>query len=264
MRYAVLNGGKRIRPLLVLATLEALGGEPGHGLASAAAVEMIHSYSLVHDDLPAMDDDDLRRGQPTCHKAYDEATAILVGDALQALAFQHLAEQYGLPASTVLRMIQELARASNDMGMVGGQAIDLHAVGQTLTLAELEHMHHLKTGAIIECSVVLGALSFQTRDSAAIAEDKLERLRSFARLIGLAFQVRDDIIDVESNTSELGKTQGKDAANHKPTYSSLLGLEGAKRKSNQLHTAALDQLAGLGLQGSRLEQLATFIIERTH
>ncbi|WP_020409327.1 polyprenyl synthetase family protein [Hahella ganghwensis] len=259
MRYSVLNGGKRVRPLLVFATIEALGGNTELGLGPAAAVEMIHSYSLVHDDLPAMDDDDLRRGKPTCHIAYDEATAILVGDALQALAFQHLSEFENISADFRLAMIRELTKASSDSGMVGGQAIDLAAVGQNLALEELEFMHLNKTGAIIEASVVMGALSCQRN-----CQDLIEPLRTFARSIGLAFQVRDDIIDIESDTQRLGKTQGKDAANNKPTYTSLLGVDGAKSKADLLYQSALKSLEKLNLQNSRLQQLASFIIERTY
>ncbi|OZG72033.1 geranyl transferase [Hahella sp. CCB-MM4] len=259
MRYSVLNGGKRVRPLLVFATIEALGFNTELGLAPAAAVELIHSYSLVHDDLPAMDDDDLRRGKPTCHIAYDEATAILVGDALQALAFQHIAGATDIPTDHRIAMINELATSSSDTGMVGGQAIDLAAVGQTLTLDELEQMHLNKTGAIIEASVVLGAMSCQMSDATLI-----KHLRTFSQAIGLAFQVRDDIIDIESDTHELGKTQGKDAANNKPTYTSLLGIDGAKAKATQLFETAQESLERLDLQGSRLEQLASFIVERTY
>ncbi|WP_431688038.1 polyprenyl synthetase family protein [Hahella sp. NBU794] len=259
MRYCVLNGGKRVRPLLLLATTEALGGDLQQALPACCAVELIHAYSLVHDDLPAMDDDSLRRGKPTCHIAFDEATAILVGDGLQTLAFSALTEPSGASADSMLQMVRELARASGHLGMVGGQAIDIYSEGHTLKLEELERMHLEKTGALIEASIVLGALSSGRADAKTI-----EGLRRFAQAIGLAFQVRDDIIDVESDTSVLGKTAGKDAERNKPTYTSLLGLEPAKLKARQLYDEALAQLQALGLQNSRLQDLASFMIERTH
>lgn len=258
MRYALLEGGKRIRPILVYATAEAFGAEPLRATPAACAVESIHAYSLVHDDLPAMDDDDLRRGRPTLHRAFDEATAILAGDALQALAFESLARDNGLLSSDIrLQMMQVLAKASGSLGMVGGQAIDLAAVGKQLTLAELETMHLYKTGALIEASVLLGALA-----AGVTTRDRLEPLASFARAIGLAFQVQDDILDVESKTEVLGKRQGADVARGKPTYPALLGLEGAKQKARQLHDLALAELQSAGIRSSRLSQVCDYIIER--
>ena len=260
MRYAVLNGGKRIRPVLVYATGEALGG-PADGLdGPACALELIHAYSLVHDDLPAMDDDDLRRGIPTCHRAFDEATAILVGDALQTLAFEILAEDPALADSdprTRLAMIALLARASGSQGMVGGQAIDLAAVGQRLDLTQLEHMHRHKTGALIRASVELGALAAGCQD-----EELLQNLRAYARCIGLAFQVRDDILDIEGDTAVIGKTQGADMARNKPTYPALLGLAGAKATAQRLHQEALDALAGLDQRADTLRQISAYIVQR--
>jgi geranylgeranyl diphosphate synthase type II len=225
MRYSLFNGGKRVRPLLVYAACEALGGDPERADGAACAVELIHAYSLVHDDLPAMDDDDLRRGQPTTHKAFDEACAILAGDGLQTLAFEVLADARRNPQNTQLRlsMVSTLARAAGPAGMVGGQAIDLGSVGRQLDQSALEIMHRHKTGALIEASVQLGALASERAD-----EHALKALHNYARAIGLAFQVQDDILDVESDTATLGKTQGKDQAHDKPTYPALLGLDAAK------------------------------------
>ena len=255
MRYAALGPGKRVRPFLVHAAGDLAGARADVLDAPACALELIHAYSLVHDDLPAMDDDDLRRGRPTCHRAYDEATAILVGDALQTRAFELLAEAPGLSADTRLAMISMLARAAGSQGMVGGQAIDLGAIGQHPDLAGLEQMHRLKTGALIEASVTLGAL-------AGGADDRLlERLALYARAIGLAFQVRDDILDVTADSQTLGKTQGKDAAHDKPTYVSLLGLESAQAMAVRLREEA--EAALQGLEGAeRLNQLARYIVER--
>ncbi len=259
MRYAVLNGGKRIRPVLVYATGEALGG-PVAGLdGPACALELIHAYSLVHDDLPAMDDDDLRRGIPTCHRAFDEATAILVGDALQALAFKILARDPAMAISPHARldMITLLADASGSRGMVGGQAIDLAAVGQRLNLAQLENMHRHKTGALIRASVELGALAAGCQD-----KQLLQNLRDYARCIGLAFQVRDDILDIEGDTAVIGKTQGADMARNKPTYPALLGLEEAKATARRLHQEALDALSGLDRRADILRQISAYIVQR--
>ena len=261
MRYSALDGGKRMRPILTYATGEALG-IPLHQLdGSACAVEFIHVYSLVHDDLPAMDDDDLRRGKPTCHVAFDEATAILVGDGLQALAFQVLAKD---PAMTVtadkrIEMIQVLAAASGSHGMVGGQAIDLAAVGHQLDLPALENMHIHKTGALIRASVQLAALSAPELD-----EGLFKRLDHYAKCIGLSFQIQDDILDEEGDTQTLGKTQGKDRDNDKPNYPLLLGLSGAKEKAQALHEEALDSLAVLGERAELLRQLSSYIISRRH
>jgi geranylgeranyl diphosphate synthase, type II len=225
MRYSVLDGGKRTRPLLTYATGIALGLSEDVLDAPACAVEFIHVYSLIHDDLPAMDNDDLRRGKPTCHKAYDEASAILAGDALQALAFEILANDPSIQADAAarLKMITTLTKASGSQGMVGGQAIDLASVGTKLNLPELENMHIHKTGALIRASVNLAALSKPDLNP-AIAKN----LDHYAKCIGLSFQVKDDILDIESDTATLGKTQGKDVDNDKPTYPALLGMAGAK------------------------------------
>ncbi len=261
MRYSMLNGGKRMRPLLTYATGQALGLSEDVLDAPACAVECIHVYSLIHDDLPAMDNDDLRRGKPTCHKAYDEATAILAGDALQALAFEILANDPSMKvdAEARLKMITTLTRASGSQGMVGGQAIDLSSVGRKLTLPELENMHIHKTGALIRASVNLAALSKPELDP-CVAK-KLDR---YAKCIGLSFQVKDDILDIEADTATLGKTQGKDVDNDKPTYPALLGMAGAKQKAQELHEQAIESLAGFGGEADLLRELSLYIIERTH
>jgi len=259
MRYSVINGGKRVRPLLVYAACEALGGSPERADAAACAVELIHAYSLVHDDLPAMDDDDLRRGQPTTHKAFDEASAILAGDGLQSLAFEVLADgqRNPLPAEVRLDMLSHLAKAAGPAGMVGGQAIDLGSVGQWLDQGALEIMHRHKTGALIEASVRLGALASGEADSLS-----LRALQDYAQAVGLAFQVQDDILDVESDTATLGKTQGKDQANHKPTYPALLGLDAAKIYALELRDLALHALRPFGEAAEPLRDLARYIVER--
>ncbi|UAW98089.1 (2E,6E)-farnesyl diphosphate synthase [Halopseudomonas nanhaiensis] len=257
MRYSVTIGGKRVRPLLAYASCEALGGEFEQADSAAAAVELIHAYSLIHDDLPAMDDDDLRRGQPTCHRAYDEATAILAGDGLQALAFDWLAKEEHYSPATRLDMIRLLATAAGPQGMVGGQAIDLGSVGRKLDLATLEDMHLHKTGALISAAVQLGALA-----STRATPEHLHSLRSYARAIGLAFQVQDDILDVQSDTATLGKRQGADIARDKPTYPALLGLAQAQTLALQLRDQALESLEGLGANASRLRQLADYIVQR--
>ena len=261
MRYSVINGGKRVRPLLVYAACEALGGDPARADGAACAVELIHAYSLVHDDLPAMDDDDLRRGQPTTHKAFDEASAILAGDGLQSLAFEVLADARRNPHDAELRlaMIDCLARAAGPAGMVGGQAIDLGSVGHSLDQAALETMHRYKTGALIEASVRLGALASDGAD-----ERTLRALHAYAQAIGLAFQVQDDILDVESDTATLGKTQGKDEANHKPTYPALLGLEAAKAYALELRDQALHALRPFDEAAEPLRELARYIVARQH
>ncbi len=258
-RYAVLGGGKRLRPLLVYCTGEALQVPIESLDAPAAAVELIHSYSLVHDDLPAMDNDDLRRGQPTTHRAFDEATAILAGDALQVLAFSLLARDRA-PATTAearLRMIQILADASGTAGMAGGQAIDLAAVGRSLNSLELEAMHRLKTGALIRASVLMAAACSPHPSNAA-----WDALDGYSQDIGLAFQIQDDILDVEGNTEEIGKTSGADAARAKPTYPSVLGLETAKVRARELKERACGRLALLGESAGVLAWLASYVIER--
>lgn len=261
MRYSVLDGGKRTRPLLTYATGQALGLSEDALDAQACAVEFIHVYSLIHDDLPAMDNDDLRRGKPTCHKAYDEATAILAGDALQALAFEILANDAAIQvgAEARMKMITALTRASGSVGMVGGQAIDLGSVGRKLTLPELENMHIHKTGALIRASVNLAALSKSDLDA-----DAAKKLDHYAKCIGLSFQVKDDILDVESDTATLGKTQGKDVDNDKPTYPALLGMAGAKQKALELHEQAVASLSGFGSEADLLRDLSLYIIERSH
>ncbi len=261
MRYSVMNGGKRVRPLLVYAACEALGGEAARANGAACAVELIHAYSLVHDDLPAMDDDDLRRGQPTTHIAFDEACAILAGDGLQSLAFEVLADATLNPqdAETRLRMLTTLSRAAGPAGMVGGQAIDLESVGLPLDQTALEVMHRHKTGALIEASVCLGALASGQCDAESLAA-----LRDYARAVGLAFQVQDDILDVESDTATLGKTQGKDQANDKPTYPQLLGLDAAKAYALVLRDQALAALTPFDDRAEALRALARYIVERVH
>jgi farnesyl diphosphate synthase len=256
MRYAVLGGGKRVRPLLVYAAGEVTGAAPEVADAAAAAIELVHAYSLVHDDLPCMDDDTLRRGRPTCHVAFGEATALLAGDALQALAFEILAAaRMRDPAAACAT----LARAAGVLGMAGGQAIDLDAVGGVLTLPELEEMHGMKTGALIRAAVELGAGCGQPLDAAGAAA-----LDAYARAAGLAFQVVDDVLDVEGSAETLGKTAGKDAAQNKPTFVSALGLAAAKDRAEALRREALAALAPLGAGARRLAELADWIVLRRH
>ncbi len=259
MRYSVMNGGKRVRPLLVYAACEALNGDKASADGAACAVELIHAYSLVHDDLPAMDDDDLRRGQPTTHKAFDEACAILAGDGLQSLAFEAMAQERHNPqdAALRLRMFAVLARAAGPAGMVGGQAIDLGSVGLKLDRDALELMHRHKTGALIEASVQLGALASGRADA-----DNLASLSQYARAIGLAFQVQDDILDVESDTATLGKHQGADIARDKPTYPALLGMDAAKAYALELRDQALHALRPFDFAAEPLRELARYIVER--
>lgn len=259
MRYAVLGGGKRIRPILVYSAATAVQTDLAQVDAAAAAVELIHAYSLVHDDLPAMDNDDLRRGRPTCHKAFNEATAILVGDALQALAFQTLADNTLLPASSRLQQVQVLTEASGAPGMVGGQALDLASVGQPMDIEGLETLNRMKTGALIRASVLLGALG-----QVDIAAADLSRLSHYAECIGLAFQIQDDILDIIGDTATLGKTQGSDQARDKPTYPMLLGLEPAQRRATHLCEEAQAQLEPFGERASVLSWLADFIVQRLH
>lgn len=261
MRYSVLGGGKRMRPLLTYCTGKVLGIDLKPLNGQACAVELIHAYSLVHDDLPAMDDDSLRRGRPTCHVQFDEATAILAGDALQALAFYVLAhdESMAVDARQRIEMIRVLAEASGSSGMAGGQAIDLDAVGQQLDLPGLENMHIRKTGALIRASVRMATLAVPDLDP-----DLANRLDHYAKCVGLSFQIQDDILDEESDTQTLGKTQGKDRDNNKPNYLSLLGLAGAKEKAQELHQDALDALKPFGERGELLSELSRYIIERRH
>ena len=257
--YSLMNGGKRVRATLVYATAQALQADIDDTVLDsiACAIELIHAYSLVHDDLPAMDDDDLRRGKPTCHIAYDEATAILVGDGLQSRAFELIAELQ-LPAQRCLAMVKQMAAASGPRGMVGGQAIDLASVNRTLDLHTLQTMHQLKTGALIRAAIGLSALA------CGASTQQQQHLDTYGKAIGLAFQVQDDILDIEGDTATLGKTQGADVSLNKPTFPSLLGLDGAKDLARQLHTQAVAALDGFGSHGDALHQLSNYIIERQH
>lgn len=255
--YSLANGGKRIRPMLCFAASEAIVTGVSDATSHAAcALEIVHAYSLVHDDLPAMDDDDLRRGKPSLHKAYDDATAILVGDGLQALAFEILASAPGLSAEQKLRMVGALARAIGPQGMVGGQYMDIQAVETELGLRELQLMHSLKTGALIRAAVALGGIA------ASGSNAQLAALDEFGGHIGLAFQVVDDILDVEGDTATLGKTSGKDCEANKPTYVKLLGLDGAKEEAKKLLESALSCLDGFDQSADKLRQLARLIVER--
>jgi geranylgeranyl pyrophosphate synthase len=259
MRYSTLGAGKRLRPILVYLTGESFGAPLSALDAPAAAVELIHVYSLVHDDLPAMDDDDLRRGRPTCHRAFDEGTAVLVGDALQALAFTVLAHEPmgGSSSEERLGMIRVLARAIGTGGMAGGQAVDLEAVGQTLTVGAIENMHRRKTGALIQGSVLLGALA-----AGVSAPQELAALGQFGAEIGLAFQIQDDILDVEGDPALLGKTTGADAAHAKPTYPSTAGIDAARARARELRDAAIAALEPLGARAAALAELARFVVSR--
>ena len=260
MRYSVLDGGKRVRPLLAFAAGELSGAELKRVDIAAAAVEIIHAYSLVHDDMPCMDDDVLRRGKPTCHVEYDEATALLVGDSLQSLAFQLLSEHTlsDSPASQ-LHMIKLLAVASGSRGMAGGQAFDLASVGKQLNLPELEFMHIHKTGALIRAAILLGAQCGNGLDASQLA-----RLDHFGKCVGLAFQVVDDVLDAEADTTTLGKTAGKDAEHNKPTYVSLLGVAQAKKMAADLHAEAMESLSEFAGNARRLRELADFILIRKY
>lgn len=260
-RYSVLGGGKRVRPVLVYATAEALRIEASRVDGAACAVELIHAYSLVHDDLPAMDDDDLRRGKPTCHKAFDEATAILVGDALQVLAFEILATDTALPASAEqrLKLVALLAHASGTAGMAGGQALDLGAVGRRLALPEVEEMHARKTGALIRASVLMGA--------ACVSEERApitQALDRYATDLGLAFQIQDDLLDVEGDPTLLGKPTGADSERGKPTYPAIAGLEAARSQLALLHRRAREALTPLGEQAQPLIEVSNWLLQRQH
>jgi farnesyl diphosphate synthase len=258
MRYSTLGGGKRVRAMLVFAAGELVEALPERLRIPAAAVELVHGYSLIHDDLPCMDDDVLRRGKPTCHVEFDEATALLAGDALQSLAFQLLAE-YRLSdrPENQLKLLQLFAVACGSRGMAGGQAIDLESVGKSLTLPELEHMHILKTGALIRASVLMGAYCGRELDPA-----EFERLDRYAKCVGLAFQVVDDILDEEGDVATLGKTVGKDLGANKPTYTSIMGLAPAKALAEELLGEAHAALEGLADRARRLHELAEFIVHR--
>lgn len=259
MRYATLNGGKRVRACLVYAAGESMGANLDVLDVPACAVEIIHSFSLVHDDMPCMDDDDLRRGKPTCHKVYTEATALLVGDALQSLAFDLLANDSALDITDNqrLKMVGTLAQASGSFGMAGGQAIDIESVGQVLEIDRLEDMHRRKTGELMRASVLLGAYAAPTQDPRL-----LSAMEDFGRAIGLAFQVVDDILDVVADTATLGKPQGSDQARDKPTYPATMGLDAARTHAETLYHAALASLAPLGDNGRILSGIADFIVHR--
>ena len=257
MRYGTLGGGKRIRAMLVYLASMVVQGESGRADAAASAVEMIHAYSLIHDDLPAMDDDDLRRGKPSCHIEFGEATAILAGDALQARAFEILANDERNSVTTRLEMINLLSGAVGSLGLVGGQAVDLEKTGSEMTLVELEWMHQRKTGDLIVASLQLGALSGDQ-----VTADTLEALSEYGHAIGLAFQIQDDILDVEGDSHSLGKTAGKDQMQGKSTYSGLLGLDGAKQKAEDCIAQALLAIESLGSSAEPLRQMASYIIHR--
>lgn len=257
MRYTVLASGKRIRPLLAYAAAEAIGADIGLVDRPACSVELIHAYSLIHDDLPAMDDDDLRRGRPTCHRAFDEATAILAGDALQTLAFQVLAEAPGLSAESRIGMVEALSRASGSRGMVGGQAMDLEAEGTPLDVAMLENIHIHKTGALIRASVQMGI-----RARSGVIADHAERIDHFAKCLGLAFQIQDDILDVEGDTSEIGKTAGRDIDLNKATYPAIVGLADAKEMAANLTREAHTALEVFGESADPLRGVANALLGR--
>lgn len=257
MRYALLGGGKRVRPLLVFAAGELFDADADTLSRAAGALEMIHVYSLVHDDMPCMDDDALRRGKPTVHIAYDEATALLVGDALQSQAFTLLAEGTAIAPARQMAMLRLLAQASGSSGMCGGQAIDLDSVGLPLTLAQLEQMHQLKTGALLRAAIVLGALAGKD-----LEPGEMTALNAYARAVGLAFQVVDDVLDATADSATLGKTAGKDAAANKPTYVSILGLEPSQALAEQLRCDAHAALAPFGDKARRLRELADLVVQR--
>ena len=261
MRYSVLGGGKRIRPALVFATAKTLGLTENEVEAAACAIELIHVYSLVHDDLPAMDDDDLRRGRPTCHKAFDEATAVLVGDALQPLAFQLLARDPELPASPAvrLRLVDVLCEASGTFGMVGGQAIDLAQEGQHPGIEQVEDMHARKTGALIRASVLLAAECVPSLD-----RNLYSALNDFATAIGLAFQIQDDLLDVLGDVSTLGKATGADRERDKPTHPTIIGIEASQERVNLLHGQAMMALEGFGERAAPLRSLANWLLSRNY
>ena len=261
IRYSVIGGGKRIRPAMVYAAGEAMGVSTDLLDIPACAVEMIHAYSLIHDDLPAMDDDDLRRGQPTCHKAFDEATAILAGDALQALAYEILAkdDHAELTPEHRIAMLSLLTEASGAHGMAGGQAVDLASVGKTLNLGQLEHMHQLKTGALIRASIVLGGMCKKD-----ITAQEIDILNDYAGCIGLSFQIQDDILDVISDTETLGKPQGSDEEQEKPTFPTIIGLKESQQLALEQHQLALKHLEPLGEMADSLRLLSAYIVERRY
>jgi len=261
MRYSAMANGKRVRPALVYATAETLNIPLELVDGPAVAIELIHAYSLIHDDLPAMDDDDLRRGRPTCHKQFDEATAILAGDAIQALSFYILSHDSNMTqdATKRLKMIETLALFSGSRGMAGGQAFDLASVGKTLNIAELENMHIHKTGALIRTCVHMAAYS-----SDAVTEDTFKSLDKYAKAIGLSFQVQDDILDVIGDTETLGKPQGSDSAQNKPTFPSIIGLKESQEKALDLHQHAIESLSHFGDEADILRDISSWFVEREH
>ena len=274
MRYVTLGGGKRIRPMLAFAAAEAVGTDLAADVpvtntrsveAAACAVELIHVYSLTHDDLPCMDDDDLRRGKPTCHVQFDEATAMLVGDALQSLAFEALAApEVDLQPAARIEMLHILAKAAGSRGMCGGQAVDLDSTGKALELAELEFMHIHKTGALIQAAVLLGALAGGSLANGSLENESRTRLERYARCLGLAFQVMDDVLDAETDTATLGKTAGKDAAQGKATYLTLMSSKDARAYAAELMQEALDSIVPFGSRGQRLAEIAHFVVSRQY
>jgi farnesyl diphosphate synthase len=259
MRYAALGGGKRIRPALIYGTGRAIGIDPELLDGAACAIELIHAYSLVHDDLPAMDDDDLRRGRPTCHKAFDEATAILAGDALQTLAFHTLTKDEIIPGGPEARlaMVAALAAASGSRGMAGGQALDLESEGRDIDLAMLEHIHIHKTGTLIRAGVQMATLAEPQLDA-----ERSQRLDRYAKCLGLAFQIQDDILDVEGETAVIGKTSGKDQAQQKATYPALMGLDSARQAATELIGDAIGSLEPFGEKAEPLRWIAGYMVER--
>lgn len=259
MRYAATGGGKRIRPILVYAACELAGGIQDHADVPAAAIELVHAYSLVHDDLPSMDDDDLRRGQPTCHRAYDEATAILAGDTLHTLAFELLARRGNFSAEQRVEMITTLCRAAGAEGMAAGQMQDMQGHGQRLTLAALEEMHYLKTGRLITAALLIGVSAAGSRDNQLI-----EALREYGDAIGLAFQVQDDILDVTAETEQLGKPSGSDEKHGKSTFPGLIGLEASRTRAEQLCLRAINALGDYGERANSLLALARYVIQRSY
>jgi geranylgeranyl diphosphate synthase type II len=258
MRYSVFAGGKRVRPILVLASGESLGGERSVLLHLGAAIEMVHTYSLIHDDLPALDNDDLRRGRPTCHKVFGEAMAILAGDALMTRCYQVLAALSGVPDSTGVRIISEIANATGTVrGMIGGQVVDLESEGKTVAPALLEYIHHSKTGALLTACVRCGALA------AGASAEELGALTGYGSKVGLVFQIVDDILDVTSSSEELGKTAGKDAKVEKATYPALYGLDASRTKALELVESALEDIAEFGKKAEYLRSIARFVVQRT-
>jgi geranylgeranyl pyrophosphate synthase len=259
MRYSVLDGGKRVRPMLLFCTARALGITEARVEGAACAIELVHAYSLVHDDLPAMDDDDLRRGRASCHKAYDEATALLVGDALQSLAFELLASDVTLPAAPAIRLqlVRLLAEASGAAGMAGGQALDVSTPGRQPSVGEIEAMYRCKTGALIRASVLMAAAC-----APAIASEQQAALTAFAAAIGLAFQIQDDLLDVLGETATLGKKTGADRAHGKPTHPAVLGLAASQERVRQLHATAIEALQPLAAHGEPLRSLADWLLVR--